>query len=71
MALIPTRAKIQNTTPNAIEDAVQQEFEFIDDGNATWGQRKKLSNDATTLDLSQAHRSSEGGNVISNPPASE
>ena len=36
MALIPTRAKIQNTTPNAIEDVAQQELEFIGDGNATW-----------------------------------
>ena len=41
MALIPTRAKIQNTTPNAIEDVAQQELEFIGDGNATWD-RKKL-----------------------------
>ena len=35
MTLIPIRiAKIQKTTPNAIEDVEQQEFEFID-GNAT------------------------------------
>ena len=43
MTLIPTRiAKIQNTTPNAIEDVEQQEFEFTGDGNATWDRRKKL-----------------------------
>ena len=43
MTLIPTRiAKIQNTTPNAIEVVEQQEFEFIGDGNETWDRRKKL-----------------------------